>query len=67
MARPAVAATPNTDRALQCEPISRPPACLQESSVMLFGRNCHRHRRFLRLAGVKARARHSDMTDMRRP
>ncbi len=34
---------------------------------MLFGRNCLRHRRFLRLASVKARARHSVMTDLRRP
>jgi hypothetical protein len=33
MARPAVAVTPNTNRALQCEPISRAPALLQESSV----------------------------------
>jgi hypothetical protein len=65
MARQAVAVTPNTDRALQCEPsLAHPPASGEQ---YLFGRNCHRHRRFLRLAGAEARARHSDMTDMRRP
>jgi hypothetical protein len=31
MARPAVAATPNTNRALQCEPISRAPACFRKA------------------------------------
>ncbi len=31
MARPAVAVTPNTDRALQCEPISHAPACLRRA------------------------------------
>jgi hypothetical protein len=66
MARPAVVVAPNTDRALQCEPISR-ARLPQESGVMLFGRNRHRHRWFLRLAGAEARARYSDMTDLRRP
>ena len=31
MVRPAAAVTPNTDRALQCEPISRAPACFRRA------------------------------------